>query len=127
MLIVCPTCAMAYQVKLATLGEAGRTVRCANCKNTWFATPDSALEEAAVAQAEAPPSGVKSPAQSPATTSPVDDWDIAADSGTDFAVETAPINEPEPAKALAVMEAPPLVPSDAAAESVPAGARFDPG
>jgi predicted Zn finger-like uncharacterized protein len=126
MLIVCPTCAMAYQVKLATLGEAGRTVRCTNCKNTWFATPGSALEDAVVAQGEAPPSRVKSPAQSPAA-SPADDWDIAADSGTDFAGETAPIDEPEPATALAVMEAPPLVPSDAAAARVPAGARFDPG
>jgi len=49
MLIVCPTCATTYQIKLAALGEAGRTVRCAGCKNTWFATSDSAIMEAATA------------------------------------------------------------------------------
>ena len=128
MLIVCPTCAMTYQVKLAALGDAGRTVRCANCKNTWFATPDSALAEEAVfapakAQAEAPPSGAKFAAKSA-----LDDWDVAADDANDLASEAAaPVGDPDVATALAVMEAPPLVPSDAAAESAPAGAKFDPG
>ena len=44
MLIVCPTCATTYQIQLATLGAAGRSVRCTKCKNTWFATPDSVIE-----------------------------------------------------------------------------------
>lgn len=120
MLIVCPTCATTYQIKLAALGEAGRTVRCAACKNTWFATPDSALaEEVAFAQADAPPTGGKSAA---------DNWDVAADPANDFAAETAmPIDDPQAGKALAVMDAPPLVPSDAVAENVPAAGNFDPG
>ena len=40
MLIVCPTCATAYQIAPAALGAAGATVRCAQCKNTWFATAE---------------------------------------------------------------------------------------
>jgi predicted Zn finger-like uncharacterized protein len=60
MLIVCPSCATSYQVGTAALGPAGRPVRCAHCKNTWFAAPSEALASAdAVAQAAAarPPVG----------------------------------------------------------------------
>ena len=49
MLIVCPTCATSYQIEPAALGAAGRSVRCAHCKNTWFATAESMVEEAALA------------------------------------------------------------------------------
>ncbi len=48
MLIVCPSCATSYTVDPATLGPAGRTVRCARCKVTWFAggsTPSPELTE----------------------------------------------------------------------------------
>ncbi len=55
MLIVCPTCATAYQIELAALGAAGRSVRCAHCKNTWFATADSVVEEPAMACRFRPP------------------------------------------------------------------------
>ncbi len=37
MLIVCPNCATSYTIEPASLGPAGRTVRCARCKSTWFA------------------------------------------------------------------------------------------
>ena len=38
MLIVCPSCTTAYRIELSTLGAAGRTVRCARCRATWFAS-----------------------------------------------------------------------------------------
>jgi predicted Zn finger-like uncharacterized protein len=38
MLIVCPTCATSYQVEPHSLGQDGRSVRCARCQNVWFAT-----------------------------------------------------------------------------------------
>jgi predicted Zn finger-like uncharacterized protein len=44
--IVCPHCATFYAINLATLGEAGRTVRCARCKETWLARPEEAIEPA---------------------------------------------------------------------------------
>ncbi len=53
MLIVCPTCSTSYEVTLAALGEKGRSVRCANCKNTWFATPEDAEAIPAMADASA--------------------------------------------------------------------------
>jgi len=37
MLIVCPNCSTSYAVDPTSLGSAGRTVRCARCKGTWFA------------------------------------------------------------------------------------------
>lgn len=39
MQIVCPHCATSYDVNAASLGERGRMVRCAHCKETWFAEP----------------------------------------------------------------------------------------
>jgi predicted Zn finger-like uncharacterized protein len=38
MLIVCPNCATSYQVEPNSLGQGGRSVRCARCQNVWFAT-----------------------------------------------------------------------------------------
>jgi predicted Zn finger-like uncharacterized protein len=45
MLIVCPSCATSYFIDPATIGAAGRSVRCARCRTTWFAgAPESAPE-----------------------------------------------------------------------------------
>jgi predicted Zn finger-like uncharacterized protein len=44
MMIVCPNCATSYRVEPSSLGAAGRSVRCARCKKTWFAAnPEAAL------------------------------------------------------------------------------------
>ena len=51
--IVCPHCTTSYAINLATLGEAGRTVRCARCKETWLALPEDAIEPAAAQHAMA--------------------------------------------------------------------------
>jgi predicted Zn finger-like uncharacterized protein len=52
--IVCPHCTTSYAINPATLGEAGRTVRCARCKEVWLARPEDAIEPApAPAMAEA--------------------------------------------------------------------------
>src|SRR5215470_15130418 len=46
MLIVCPSCTTAYRIELSTLGAAGRTVRCARCRATWFASVSDVTPEA---------------------------------------------------------------------------------
>ena len=38
--IVCPNCTTSYAVNPATFGDAGRTVRCARCKEVWQAKPE---------------------------------------------------------------------------------------
>ena len=58
MLIVCPSCATSYMIDQASVGPAGRTVRCARCKVTWVAgepksTPDvTAFVDSVIAEAE---------------------------------------------------------------------------
>jgi predicted Zn finger-like uncharacterized protein len=133
MLIACPNCSTSYEIPSASLGAAGRTVRCARCKTTWFANgPDTAPEmtaaaDNAIAEGEAPaPIGVirpdgpvrgtaddAIPAQQDAESAPA-----AAHDDTPAAVEV-----PEP---VAVADAPSLVPSieppsapDIAAKSEP--------
>jgi predicted Zn finger-like uncharacterized protein len=51
--IICPHCTTSYAINSATLGEAGRTVRCSRCKETWLAGPEDAIEMMAPAMAEA--------------------------------------------------------------------------
>jgi predicted Zn finger-like uncharacterized protein len=45
--IVCPHCTTSYAIELATLGAAGRTVRCSRCKEVWLARPEEAVQLAA--------------------------------------------------------------------------------
>jgi predicted Zn finger-like uncharacterized protein len=51
--IVCPHCTTSYAIQLATLGEAGRTVRCSRCKEVWLARPEDAVEAAIPSMAPA--------------------------------------------------------------------------
>jgi predicted Zn finger-like uncharacterized protein len=74
--IVCPHCTTSYAVNPATLGEAGRTVRCARCKEVWLARPEDAIEAAAApALVEA---GHSSRERNLAA-----EWNAAADDGAD--------------------------------------------
>ena len=107
MLIVCPTCATAYEVTPAALG-AGRNVRCASCKNTWFATAEPVFEAVAAAPAMA--------------AQPVATDDFAA-APTEDVIPPAP---PAPDNPFAVADAPPLVPQDPP-EAADAAGKFDPG
>jgi predicted Zn finger-like uncharacterized protein len=126
MLIVCPTCATAYQIQLAALGAAGRSVRCAQCKNVWLATPESAvMEQVAAAPVIIPP---PRPAAPPPAPPAMDDFGAAAPS--DFSVETVmpdPTAVEEAERVLAASDAPPLAPAGTD-ETVDASgaAKFDP-
>jgi predicted Zn finger-like uncharacterized protein len=51
--IVCPHCTTSYAIKLETLGEAGRTVRCSRCKEVWLARAEDAIERVAAVPAMA--------------------------------------------------------------------------
>lgn len=122
MLIVCPSCATSYMIDQASLGADGRTVRCARCKATWFATPKPATQINAFVDgviAEASAAGQAAP-QRPADPAPPPPPPPAA--ADDFGAEAAtPIPEPvavppPPAVAettpepVAISDAPSLVP-----------------
>jgi predicted Zn finger-like uncharacterized protein len=132
MLIVCPTCATTYEIAPAALGAAGRNVRCSSCKNTWFATPDSMVDDAetAAVMAEAsapPPAPPRKAARDEVAPKPKPD-EIPVP-------EPMPAEEPavqvqEDAETVAVTDAPPLAPEDTATadgrvEEVDAGPSED--
>ena len=83
--IVCPHCTTSYAINPATLGEAGRTVRCARCKEVWLARPEDAVEPAA-AMAEA--------GRSAREREIAAEWDAAGgedDAGTAAHVDSPPL------------------------------------
>src|ERR1700694_4012069 len=51
--IICPHCTTSYAIDLASLGVAGRTVRCSRCKEVWLARREDAAEVKAPAPAMA--------------------------------------------------------------------------
>jgi predicted Zn finger-like uncharacterized protein len=61
MQIVCPSCTTAYDLAPAALGDHGRSVRCARCRNVWFAVPTAEPVAVLVATVEGDPSGPKGP------------------------------------------------------------------
>jgi predicted Zn finger-like uncharacterized protein len=94
--IICPHCTTSYAIDLATLGAAGRTVRCSRCKEVWLARPEDATELKpaipAMAEADGPAAqadaGWNEPAyrddgreETPVVDSPSisGDWPVSAD------------------------------------------------
>jgi predicted Zn finger-like uncharacterized protein len=125
MLIVCPSCATSYMIDPAALAPAGRTVRCARCKVTWFAAgppPAPELTEFvddvfAEAETQTAGGGLAAPTQpaTDATPAPAaeDDTESVVPIGQ---VEPEPVVTrevelpPSPAPAEAIVDAPSLVP-----------------
>jgi len=103
MLIACPSCATSYTIDPASLGEAGRTVRCARCKTTWFAGASTAEPVAAEAETEAF-TGVLRPDDVPAAVTDPDPLQRTAD-----ATEPAPA-APAAREPAIIADAPSLVP-----------------
>ena len=96
MLIVCPSCATSYQIGPAALGPSGRSVRCAQCKNTWFAAPSEALVEVT------PELVIVAPRQTPA--------ERFSDPAPDHMTGTIERIAVEPEAVIAPAEAPPIAP-----------------
>jgi predicted Zn finger-like uncharacterized protein len=85
--IVCPHCTTSYAINLATLGAAGRTVRCSRCKEVWLARPEDATEVVAPA-----PSMAAAGAQAEDRDAATAEWEALAreDSGEGSPVVDSP-------------------------------------
>lgn len=46
MILICPNCSTNYFANDETIGESGRTVKCAACDHSWFANPEPAAPAA---------------------------------------------------------------------------------
>lgn len=84
--IVCPHCTTSYAINLATLGAAGRTVRCSRCKEVWLARPEDAIEMAAPEPAMAAASDQAAEAAA--------EWDALARQDNSEARETPVVDSP---------------------------------
>ena len=153
MLIVCPSCATSYMLDPAAMGAAGRTVRCARCKTTWFAgapareadaAPElTAFVDGVIAEAQAqsgeaaPPVGGQVPAAQAYVAADFaaepDDFVVVDDeTASQFAddrhdLQSVPL-PPEDGAAMPHAEAPPLAPPvehDSFAESAPPDGNSD--
>ena len=136
MLITCTNCGTSYQVAAASLGPTGRSVRCARCKQTWFAANTEALADVAEAHrtdltalAEAPPvAESEAPEQQFAPATDAGPEGTQADQGVDVEAGAPPPPWPEPLgesqdqhqnqnedTSPPIIDAPPLVPGEQAA------------
>jgi predicted Zn finger-like uncharacterized protein len=100
MLIVCPSCATSYLIDPASVGPAGRAVRCARCKKTWFAGAPEKVPEV-IAAAEAQSEGRHRPEQ---PSRPDDIWAKGDNFGTEEQhsppPDIAPLPPAEPPRAM---------------------------
>ena len=85
MQISCPHCTTAYAIDLATLGGAGRTVRCSRCKEVWLARPEDAIEVVAAVPVAAAAGGQEDTA---------DEWERLAAEDDSEAAETPVVESP---------------------------------
>ena len=90
--IVCPHCTTSFAIKLATLGDAGRNVRCSRCKEIWLARPEDAVEiaHAAPAMAEA--------SQGNAEADAAAEWEAMASQEEAPVVDSPPLSADWPAE-----------------------------
>ena len=108
--IVCPHCTTSYAINPATLGAAGRNVRCSRCKEVWLARPEDAVQPA-MADAgrwpdEADPAaqwaGAQADDQAPRVDSPsiAGDWPNHADDWTPGVRNASEDGQPAPRAGL---------------------------
>ena len=105
MQIVCPNCSASFNVGADALGASGRSVRCASCKQVWFAEAPAAVpfEDAPVAQlptpAPAPPRATSSVPPPPVSAGPrsvgMTPAELARAQASDFGWESKPVAEDE--------------------------------
>ena len=77
--IVCPHCTTSYAINPATLGAAGRTVRCSRCKEVWLARPEDAIA------AVAPEPAMAAAGQAGSNADAASEWEALAREETEEA------------------------------------------
>ncbi|MBB3693844.1 zinc-ribbon domain-containing protein [Sphingomonas sp. BK580] len=106
MIIECPECRARYQVPDGTVGATGRTVRCANCRHSWYQEPqDEPLGEDVEEAEEAP--AIDTAAADAYPSAPEPGPGPAARAPEPMATTPAAASAPPPLIAPALVEADP--------------------
>jgi predicted Zn finger-like uncharacterized protein len=98
MILQCPECGTRYVVPDSAIGPNGRSVRCANCKHSWFQEPPENPDYGAVAPIEQVLGATPAPAAPPPPPVAEPAPEVAAEPDLPPAEEPEP--EPEAAPAI---------------------------